>query len=282
MTRIVHGLLALVFAAATITVLLAIVSPPFARLADRAVLTIAERERHARYRLGLPLRGTPDLDRLEDRLEERGLKLGAPVFIRIFKREFELELWMQSGDRFVHFATYPICRWSGRPGPKLAEGDRQAPEGFYTVARGQLNPASRWHRSFDLGFPNAYDRANGRTGSFLMVHGGCSSIGCYAVTNPVVDEIWRLVTAALDNGQARFAVHAFPFRMSERNLRVHGGGRWDAFWYDLQQGYDLFEASHVPPAVRVCDKRYAFEAGAPASDGGMPLAVSCAADPATS
>ena len=113
--------------------------------------------------------------------------------------------------RFERFATYPICRWSGRLGPKFREGDRQAPEGFYTVDAEQLNPNSRMHRSFNLGFPNAYDQAHGRTGSFLMVHGGCASIGCYAVTDPAVDEIWRMVTAALEQGQARF-----PF-MSSRS-----------------------------------------------------------------
>ena len=87
------------------------------------------------------------------------------------------------GRPLRRFATYPICLWSGRLGPKLREGDRQAPEGFYTVSAEQLNPNSRWHRSFSLGFPNAFDQAHGRTGSFIMVHGGCPSIGCYAMTD---------------------------------------------------------------------------------------------------
>ena len=91
---------------------------------------------------------------------QQGVALGAPVFIRIFKREFELELWMRRDGRFHRFAIYPICRWSGRLGPKLVEGDSQAPEGFYTVDAKALNPASRWHRSFNLGFPNAFDRAH--------------------------------------------------------------------------------------------------------------------------
>ena len=161
-------------------------------------------EYHACFRAGEPLAGTPDLAQLDERLAAHGVKLGVPVYVRIFKLESELELWMEKDGRFVRFATYPICLWSGRLGPKLREGDRQAPEGFYTVADEQLNPNSRWHRSFNLGFPNAFDQAHGRTGSFIMVHGGCVSIGCYAMTDPVVDEIWRLVTAALDSGQARF------------------------------------------------------------------------------
>ena len=190
-----------------------------------------------------------------------GVKLGVPVYLRIFKLESELELWVEKDGRFVRFATYPICLWSGRLGPKLKEGDRQAPEGFYTVAAEQLNPNSRMHRSFSLGFPNVFDQAHGRTGSFLMVHGGCASIGCYAVTDPVVDEIWRMVTAALDQGQARFPVHVFPFRMTDRNVRLRRGDRWEGFWADLKKGYDLFEPSRLPPVVSVCKGRYVFEAG---------------------
>jgi murein L,D-transpeptidase YafK len=207
------------------------------------------------------LPGTPDLARLDERLAAHGAKLGVPVYIRIFKLESELELWVQKDGRFVRVATYPICLWSGRLGPKLREGDRQAPEGFYTVAAEQLNPNSRMHRSFSLGYPNVFDKAHGRTGSFLMVHGGCASIGCFAVTDPVVDEIWRLVTAALDQGQPRFPVHVFPFHMTDRNVRLRRGDRWESFWADLKKGYDLFEQSRVPPMVSVCKGRYAFEAG---------------------
>ncbi|MEC9367450.1 MAG: murein L,D-transpeptidase family protein [Pseudomonadota bacterium] len=225
-------------------------------------------ERQMRLKLGWPLRGTPDLARFEERLREKNLAKGAPVFMRIFKWEHELELWMKKGDRFVLFTTYPICRWSGRLGPKLREGDHQSPEGFYTVARGQLNPNSKWHRSFNLGFPNGFDRIHGRSGSFLMVHGGCSSIGCYAMTDPVIDEIWSLITAAFDAGQPLFHVHVYPFRMSGWKLTLYGNGRWDGFWRDLKRGSDLFERSHMPPAISVCRRRYAFEK-APAGKAGM-------------
>jgi len=243
-------------------------TPQGRQLIDRVHINLMRTEHKALHRAGKPLPGTPDLARLDARLQAKGVRLGAPVYIRIFKLESELELWVEKDGRFQRFATYPICLWSGRLGPKLKEGDRQAPEGFYTVGKGQLNPNSRWHRSFNLGFPNTYDRGKGRTGSFLMVHGGCSSIGCYAMTDQVVDEIWRLVTAALDDGQARIPVHVFPFRMTERNLRLRKGDKWSGFWADLKKGYDLFEANHVPPKVSVCDGRYAFEAGSPATVGG--------------
>lgn len=143
------------------------------------------------YKLGRPLHGTPDLSRLKERLVEKNLKSGNPIFIRIFKMESELELWMKNDEGFQLFATYPICRWSGRFGPKLKEGDGQSPEGIYTVTKRQLNHKSRWYKSFNLGYPNYFDRNFNRTGSYLMVHGGCSSIGCYAMTNPVMKEIWN-------------------------------------------------------------------------------------------
>lgn len=225
--------------------------------------------------LGRTLPGTPDLARLDQRLAEHGLSLGAPVLIRIFKREFELELWMRRGDGFHRFATYPVCRWSGALGPKLRQGDKQAPEGFYTVDAGALNPNSRWHRSFNLGFPNIYDRAYGRTGSFLMVHGGCSSVGCYAMTDAVVDELWRLVTAALGQGQKRLQVQVYPFRMSDEALAQRTGEPWAPFWTNLKVGSDLFERDWIPPRVGVCRGRYTFTAGKPASDGSDPISGAC-------
>jgi len=242
-------------------------TPQGRQLIDRVHINLERAEHQAQFRAGKPLRGTPDLARLDARLKAAGVHLGAPVYIRVFKLESELELWVEKDGHFQLFATYPICLWSGRLGPKLKEGDRQAPEGFYTVAKEQLNPNSRMHLSFNLGFPNVYDREKGRTGSFLMVHGGCASIGCYAVTDKVVDEIWAFVTAALDNGQAHIPVHAFPFRMTDRNLRLREGERWSGFWADLKKGYDLFEASHIPPKVSVCAGRYVFEAGSLATVG---------------
>ncbi len=237
-----------------------LLTPQGRELIDRAQIYLTRSDYKDRFRAGESLPGTPDLDRLDQRLASHRVALGVPVYIRIFKLESELELWVEKDGRFEHFATYPICRWSGRLGPKLKEGDLQAPEGFYTVDAEQLNPNSVMHRSFSLGFPNRYDQAHGRTGSFLMVHGGCASVGCYAVTHPVVDEIWRMVTAALDKGQPRFAVHAFPFRMTDRNLALHRGAKWEAFWTELKKGYDLFESSHVPPVVSVCKGHYVSEA----------------------
>ena len=195
---------------------------------------------------------------LELALRAKGLRWGAPVFIRIFKEEKELELWVDDGKVFKHFKTWPICKYSGKLGPKLKEGDQQAPEGFYFVPRSRMNPRSRFHLSFNLGYPNTYDRAHKRTGSALMVHGNCVSIGCYAMTDTRIEEIYSLCDAAQINGQRFFRVHCFPFRMTEANMKRHAKSKWIEEWYNLKQGYDWFEKSKRPPNVTVSVRRYLF------------------------
>lgn len=196
---------------------------------------------------------------LERDLHKLGLRFGAPVFMRIFKREKELELWVETGaKRFVLFRTYPICTYSGGLGPKQSDGDNQAPEGFYRVGTGQLNPQSSYHLSFNLGYPNAYDRAQLRTGSFLMVHGSCVSIGCYAMGDDGIEEIYTLAAAALRGGQRAFDVHAFPFRLDAVNLARTKHSPWHAFWSELEPGYVSFEQSRRPPRIEVRDRHYAI------------------------
>jgi len=197
--------------------------------------------------------------RLTPQLRARSLELGAPVCLRVFKEERILEVWL--GDRSGRFrllTSYAICALSGGLGPKLQVGDGQSPEGFYSVRPAALNPSSAYHLSFDLGYPNAFDRANGRTGRALMVHGNCVSIGCYAMTDRSMDEIWTFAAAAFRNGQREIQVQVFPFRMTSESLSRHRGNRWYEFWTDLKKGYDLFDGSGVPPRVEVRDGRYRF------------------------
>lgn len=246
---------------------------------DDALVEYERSQRFFRAEFGLPLPGQPDLSRLSERLAARGLKQGAPILIRIFKREFELELWMQRDGAFHLFTTYPICLWSGYLGPKLREGDGQSPEGFYTVDASALNPNSRFYRSFNLGYPNAFDRAKGRTGSLIMVHGNCRSIGCFAMTDAQIAEIWQLVTAALGAGQKRFQVQVYPFRMSDAALTEHAKDPNAEFWRDLKIGNDLFEKSALPPKVSVCNGRYRFNAGPAGADGSLPIDARCASEP---
>ncbi len=224
---------------------------------------------------GLPMPGAPDVTRLSQRLAEQGVTEGAPIFIRIFKREFELELWMKRDSVFHRFTTYPICRWSGTLGPKLRQGDHQTPEGFYTVDSTALNPNSNWFRSFNIGFPNAYDRAQNRTGSFIMVHGGCASVGCFAMTNAQMAEIWQLVTAALEAGQKRFQVQVLPFRMSDTTLDAYADHRDVGFWRALKAGSDVFDATLLPPIVRVCRTAYQVQRAQPGSDGDGSIEDTC-------
>jgi len=207
-----------------------------------------------------------DLDR---RLAAQGLSRGTPVLIRIFKEESELELWMLAGDRFKRFATYPVCRWRGVLGPKLVEGDRQSPEGFYSFGQDQLLWQGHWFRAFNINYPNTLDRALGRSGSGILVHGACSSIGCYAMTDPIIDEIFDLVVASFAAGQARIQVHIFPFHMTLANLARHEGSQWSGFWRDLKPASDLFVSTQAPPRIGVCDGRYVVkpgDAGAPGTD----------------
>lgn len=197
--------------------------------------------------------------KLEKSLKKQGMKFGDPIFIRIFKKEHLLELFVKKSRKFELFKKYPVCYFSGELGPKLRVGDEQSPEGFYYVTPQRMNPYSSFHLSFNIGYPNTYDRSHGRTGSALMVHGNCVSIGCYAMTDPIIEEIYALADAALRNGQSFFRVHIFPFIMTEDNLRDHRESPWLEYWRNLQEGYLSFERTKIPPNVKVRGRRYIFE-----------------------
>ena len=194
-------------------------------------------------------------------LDARQMTRDAPILIRIFKEESELELWKaDKSGRFALLRTYPICRWSGSLGPKFQEGDGQAPEGFYMITPNLMNPNSAYYLAINTGFPNAYDRANRRTGSALMIHGDCASVGCYAMTDEQISEIYSLAREAFFAGQRAFQVQAYPFRMSPLNMARHRDSPHLAFWKVLKQGYDHFEVARKEPNVAVCDRRYVFDA----------------------
>jgi murein L,D-transpeptidase YafK len=189
----------------------------------------------------------------------RDTPAASPILMRLYKKESELEVWKKAKNgRFVLLKTFPICRWSGQLGPKRKVGDRQAPEGFYSVAAKQMNPNSSYHLSFDIGFPNAYDRAHGATGSHLMVHGACSSAGCFAMTDKTVEEIYALAREAFEGGQQAFQFQAFPFRMTAQNMAKHRKDPNIGFWRQLKEGSDRFEATGEEPVVSVSAGRYAF------------------------
>lgn len=206
--------------------------------------------------LGLPRR-FPGKS-VEERLQGTGFALGDPILLRIFKQERKLEIWRGKRGRFQLALNYDICQWSGTLGPKLREGDGQSPEGFYFASARQLNPNSSYHRAINIGFPNNYDQAQGRTGSFLMIHGACVSIGCYAMTDSGIDDIYRLVEAALKSGQKSIPIHIFPFRLTAENLAAHKESAWAAFWNNLAEGDRLFLKSGEAPQVSVCGGRYRF------------------------
>lgn len=190
----------------------------------------------------------------------KGTSPAAPLVIRTYKKEAELEIWKQNAQgRFVYVKTFPICRWSGQLGPKVYPGDRQTPEGFYSVGPQQMNPNSHYYLSFDTGFPNAYDKAHGASGSALMVHGICSSMGCYAMTDAGVGEIYAIAREALKGGQPAFQLQAFPFHMSARNLALYRNDTNIDFWRQLKEGSDRFEATGEIVGWHVTNGRYVFE-----------------------
>ncbi len=198
---------------------------------------------------------------LVDKMEMLRLSQAAPIMIRIFKKESELEVWKRaSSGRYVLLETFEICKWSGELGPKMKEGDRQAPEGFYEITPALMNPHSSYHLAFNMGFPNTFDRAHERTGSHLMVHGACSSRGCYAMTDEQIQDIYALAREAFRGGQRTFQVQAFPFRMTPENMVEVRDSEHIAFWRMLKRGYDHFEVTRVPPKVDVCEKQYVFDA----------------------
>ena len=212
---------------------------------------------------GIPKAQKPVPPILVGKMSELGMKDTAPIFVRIFKESSELEVWKQTrAGTYALLTTYSICKWSGALGPKKVEGDRQAPEGFYTVTPAQMNPNSSYYLSFNIGYPNAYDRSLGRTGSNLMVHGACSSAGCYSMTDDNAGEIFALARDAFRGGQRNFQIQALPFRMTPENMARHRNDPNMPFWRMLKVGYDTFEITRVPPKVDVCGRHYVFNADA--------------------
>ncbi|MBV8964357.1 MAG: murein L,D-transpeptidase [Hyphomicrobiales bacterium] len=193
-------------------------------------------------------------------MQEKGMRKEDPVLIRTYKQEAEFEVWKKDGSgRFALLKTFPMCRWSGQLGPKRKEGDRQAPEGYYAITPAQMNPNSNYHLSYDMGYPNAYDRAHGGTGSYLMVHGDCSSAGCYSMTDQQIEEIYALVREAHSGGQKAVQMEAFPFRFTAANLARHRLDPNMPFWRELKEGADRFEITKQEPKVGVCNGHYAFD-----------------------
>ena len=191
----------------------------------------------------------------------RGMSMDSPMLIRAFKSEMQMELWVKSAynNKYELYKTYNICKKSGVLGPKLQEGDLQTPEGFYKVTPDRLNPNSQYFLSFNIGYPNNYDRAHGRTGSLLMVHGSCVSEGCLAMTDQNIGEIYLIVENNFKYGHPAIPVNIYPFRMTASNMAMRTNSPWYSFWTNLKQGYDYFETFHVPPDISVKGGKYVVE-----------------------
>ncbi|MEZ0169252.1 L,D-transpeptidase family protein [Microvirga sp. TS319] len=195
-------------------------------------------------------------------MSTKGMSKNDPILVRAYKKESELEVWKRgSNGKYALLKTYPICRWSGQLGPKTREGDRQVPEGFYAVTPAQMNPNSAYYLSFDTGYPNAYDRSFGRNGGDIMVHGSCSSRGCFAMTDQNIAEIYAIAREAFASGQRAFQFQSYPFRMTPDNLAKHRLDTNIAFWKNLKEGSDTFDITKEEVQVSVANRRYQFYAG---------------------
>jgi murein L,D-transpeptidase YafK len=197
--------------------------------------------------------------RIVSNMQAANMPKTSPIMIRIFKEEGALEIWKADAtNRFAKLREYKICAWSGKLGPKVKEGDRQAPEGFYPISPGQMNPNSSYYLAINTGFPNRYDAANGRHGTNLMIHGACSSSGCYSMTDEQMQEIFALARDAYKGGQKTIQLQALPFRMTAENMARHKNSPHIEFWKMLKEGYDQFEITKRPPEVNICEKKYVF------------------------
>src|SRR5580700_3934367 len=196
-------------------------------------------------------------------MEAIGSSKNAPVLIRTYKKEAELEIWKMKADgHYAYLKSFPMCRWSGQLGPKVREGDRQVPEGFYAITPARMNPNSAYYLSFDVGYPNAYDRAMGHTGGSIMVHGVCSSAGCFSMTDAQIAEIYAIAREAFASGQHAIQMQSYPFHMTAENLAKYRLDPNIGFWNQLKEGSDNFEVTKQEPPVLVCGKHYEFGAAA--------------------
>lgn len=194
-------------------------------------------------------------------MDSKGMRKEDPILVRTFKQENTLEIWKRDNTgRYALLKSYQMCAWGGTVGPKIKQGDKQSPEGFYTVTPARMNPNSQYYLAFDVGYPNAFDRAYGRTGDAVMVHGNCTgSAGCFVMTDEQVEEIYAFAREALMGGQKSFQVQSYPFRMTAENLAKNRRNPNMAFWKNIKKGYDHFEVTHLEPKVEVCDRKYVFD-----------------------
>ena len=198
---------------------------------------------------------------LKERLKAIGYEGKIRLYVRIFKEEKTLEIWMQSKGIYKLYKSFEVCNYSGKLGPKVVEGDKQAPEGFYHVpAEDVLWSSRKWPRALNLSFPNGFDALKKRTGSYLLIHGGCSSEGCYALKNGPMSILYDLVSIALKSGQTILPIHIFPFRLTDKNWARHlpqnAGKKWGAFWKGMQPAYDGFQSNRTIPSIFVCQTGY--------------------------
>jgi murein L,D-transpeptidase YafK len=195
---------------------------------------------------------------LQKNLHAMGLGDDQPIYLRIIKETNTLQVWVFSGKEFKLFKSYDICFFSGGLGTKMRDGDSKSPEGYYTIKPSQLNPMSTYHLSINVGYPNVLEKQLKYTGDAIMIHGDCVSIGCFAMTDPVIEEVYTLVYEAFLHGQKSIELNILPFKMDDAHMKTYASSPNIAFWRNLKTGYDIFQRTHMPPIVSVNNKSYVF------------------------
>ena len=217
------------------------------------------------------------IPKLKIELNKKDLSIESQVFVRIFKQDKKLELWIKKDKTFEIFKMYPICEYSGELGPKIKNGDRQAPEGIYKIKKNLLNPNSKLHLGINIGYPNEYDRYYKRNGSAIMIHGGCVSVGCYAMTDSLIEEIYVIFEESLKHNKY-VSVHIYPFELTSKNIDNHNNyidtsfigsllafiqnspkykyNEFIPFWKELKAAYDFFEENKILPSIQIINGHY--------------------------
>lgn len=184
----------------------------------------------------------------------------AKLFIRVFKKDKQLELWAANKTESVYkrIKVYEVCALSGGSGPKRKGGDGQTPEGFYYIDR--YNPSSNFHLSLGINYPNSSDRVlggNNYLGGDIFIHGNCVTIGCVPLTDDKIEEVYIAAVQARQNGQQKISVHIFPSKeimQNDETLKNSGTKELVAFWTNIKKGYIFFEKENKLPTVTV-DKK---------------------------
>jgi murein L,D-transpeptidase YafK len=187
------------------------------------------------------------------------------LYLRAFKEEGMLELWVKPKDekQYKLITTYPFFQGISKLGPKERLGDHQVPEGVYSID--YLNPQSLFNISMCINYPNAADAIRNAKetdlGSAICIHGNEASVGCLAITDLRIPNVYILAAEATDKGQQKIPVHIFPARFKTGKLEeleeyYEGNTDFIDLWRSLEPLYTYFEKEQQLPVIKITSKGF--------------------------